>query len=113
LFRNQLEEAAEQAGLMGSRLLLVLVSLLAIYLCWKYYQRQRFIRELRVDRVTPEELMRMIQSGEDLAVVDLRRALEVDYDNAKLPGAIWIDLDDLDGRQEEIPRDKDVILYCS
>jgi membrane protein DedA with SNARE-associated domain len=113
LFRNQLEEAAQQAGLMGSWLLLVLVSLLAIYLCWKYYQRQRFIRELRVDRVTPEELMRMIESGEELAVVDLRRALEVDYDNAKLPGAIWIDLDDLDGRQEEIPRDKDVILYCS
>jgi membrane protein DedA with SNARE-associated domain len=113
LFRNQLEDAAESAGLVGSRLLLLLVALLAIYLGWKYYQRQRFIRELRVDRVTPEELMRMIESGEDLAVVDLRRALEVDYDNAKLPGAIWIDLDDLEGRQEEIPRDKDVILYCS
>jgi membrane protein DedA with SNARE-associated domain len=113
LFRNQLEDAAESAGLVGSRLLLLLVALLAIYLGWKYYQRQRFIRELRVDRVTPEELMRMIESGEDLAVVDLRRALEVDYDNAKLPGAIWIDLDDLEGRQEEIPRDKDVILYCT
>jgi hypothetical protein len=98
---------------MVFRLLLFLFSLLAFYLGWKYYQLQRFIRELRVDRVTPQELKRMIESGEDLAVVDLRRALEVDHDNAKLPGAIWIDLDDLDGRQEEIPRDKDVILYCS
>jgi membrane protein DedA with SNARE-associated domain len=113
LFRSQLERAAEQAGSMGSWLLVVLVTLLAGYIAWKYYQRRRFIRELRVDRVTPEELMQMIEAGEDLAVVDLRRALEVNHDNSKLPGAIWIDLDELDDRQDEIPRDKDVILYCS
>jgi membrane protein DedA with SNARE-associated domain len=113
LFRNQLEEAAEQAGRMGSWLVLVLVILLAGYIAWKYYQRRLFIRELRVARVTPEELKKMIESGEDLAVVDLRRSLEVEHYNVKLPGAIWIDLDELDQRQEEIPRDKDVILYCS
>jgi hypothetical protein len=113
LFRNQLEEVAEELGRMGSWLLLVLVILLAIYIAWKYYQRRRFIRDLRISRVTPQELMDMIESGEDLAVVDLRRALEVEYDNLKLPGALWIDLDELEQRQSEIPRDKDVILYCS
>jgi membrane protein DedA with SNARE-associated domain len=113
LFRDQLEDAAEHAGRMGSWLVLVLMILLAAYIAWKYYQRQRFIRELRIDRVTPEELLTMIESGEDLAVVDLRRALEVEHDNTKLPGAIWIDLDELEEREQEIPREKDVILYCS
>jgi membrane protein DedA with SNARE-associated domain len=113
LFRDQLEDAAEHAGRMGSWLLLLLIILLAAYIGWKYYQRQRFIRGLRVARVTPEELLKMIESREDLAVVDLRRSLEVEYDNLKVPGAIWIDLDELEQRQEEIPRDKDVILYCS
>ena len=113
LFRNQLEDVAERAGIMGSWLVVVLVSLLAIYIAWKYYQRRRFISGLRVARVTPEELKRMIETGEDLAVVDLRRALEVENDSLKLPGAIWIDLDDLENREHEIPRDKDIILYCS
>jgi membrane protein DedA with SNARE-associated domain len=113
LFRDQLERAAEQAGRMGSGLLLVLAILLVAYIAWKYYQRRRFIRGLRVARVTPEDLMKMIESGEDLAVVDLRNSLEVELDGAKLPGAIWIDLEDLENRQVEIPRDKDVILYCS
>ncbi|HTA70934.1 MAG TPA: VTT domain-containing protein [Bryobacteraceae bacterium] len=113
LFRNQLEDAAEYVGRMGSWLVLVLIILLAGYIVWKYYQRQRFIRELRIDRVTPEELLKMIESGEDLAVVDLRRALEVIHDNSKVPGAIWIDLDELEAREQEIPREKDVILYCS
>lgn len=113
LFRNQLEDVAAQASRMGSSLVIVLMSLLGGYIGWKYYQRRRFIRELRVDRVTPEQLRKMMETGEDIVVVDLRRSLEVEHDNEKLPGAIWIDLDDLDSREHEIPRDKDVVLYCS
>jgi len=112
VFRNQLERAAEQAGRMGSGLLLALASMLAAYVARKYYQRRRFIRDLRVARVTPEELLPLLESG-SVAVVDLRRALEVEHDAVKLPGAIWIDIGDLENRQEEIPRDRDVVLYCS
>ncbi|HYL37865.1 MAG TPA: VTT domain-containing protein [Bryobacteraceae bacterium] len=113
LFRDQLERAAEQAGRLGSWLLLALAGLLAAYLAWKYYQRRRFIRDLRVARVTPDELRDMLESGRDIAIVDLRRALEVQHDQVQLPGAIWIALEDLEAREHEIPRDKEVILYCS
>jgi membrane protein DedA with SNARE-associated domain len=112
-FRNQLERAGEQAERMGSWLLLILAGGLAAYIAWKYYQRRRFIRGLRVARIAPEELMRMITAGEEVAVVDLRHSLEVEQDNVKLPGAIWITLPDLEARHEEIPRDRDIVLYCS
>lgn len=113
VFRNQLERLGEQAGRMGSWLLLFLGSLLAAYVAWKYYQRRRFIRGLRVARVTPEDLMKMIESGEDVAVVDLRHAMEVKQDGVKVRGAIWIAMGELEDRHAEIPRDKDVVLYCS
>ena len=113
IFRNQLERAAEQAERLGSWLLLILAGGLAAYIVWKYHQRRRFIRDLRVARITPEELMAMITSGEQVTVVDLRHALEVERENLKLPGAIWITLQDLETRHEEIPRDRDVVLYCS
>ena len=113
VFRNQLELAAEQAGRMGSFSLLVLGGALAVYVAWKYYQRRRFILGLRVARITPEELMTMITAGDDIAVVDLRHELEVENDNVKLPGAIWIAMGELEDRHDEIPRDKDVVLYCS
>lgn len=113
LFRTQLERAAEQAGRMGSWLLLVLATILGAYIAWKYYQRRRFIRELRVARVTPDELKRMLDDGEDIAIVDLRNALEVEFDSVKLPGAIWMEMHEIDSRGEDLPRDKDVILYCS
>ena len=44
VFRNQLELAAEQAGRMGSFLLLLIGGVLGSYVGWKYYQRRRFIR---------------------------------------------------------------------
>jgi hypothetical protein len=98
---------------MGSGLLLVLLGLLALYIAWKYYQRRSFIRDLRVSRVTPQELREMLDSGTDVAIVDLRRALEVKHDPFKLPGAIWIAAEQLEERHEEIPREKEVVLYCS
>jgi membrane protein DedA with SNARE-associated domain len=113
VFRNQLERAGEQAERMGSWLLAILAGGLAAYIAWKYYQRRRFIRDLRVARITPEELMEMITSGAGVTVVDLRHSLDVEHDNVKLPGAIWITMQELETRHEEIPRDRDVVLYCS
>jgi membrane protein DedA with SNARE-associated domain len=113
VFRNQLELAAEHANRLGSWLLLALAAGLAAYIAWKYYQRRKFIRDLRVARVTPQELWTMIESRAEVAIVDLRRALELPPDAVKLPGAIWIDMGEIEARHAEIPRDKEVILYCS
>jgi membrane protein DedA with SNARE-associated domain len=113
IFRNQLELAAEQVRLTGSYLLLIVGAALGSYIGWKYYQRRRFIRDLRVARITPQELMNMITTGCDVAVVDLRHALEVQTDSVKLPGAIWMTADQLEIRHDEIPRDRDVVLYCT
>jgi len=113
VFRNQLEEAAQYVQRMGAWLLIVLLGALAIYIAWKYYQRRRFIRDLRVARVTPEELKGLIDSGDEVAIVDLRRGIEVKHDPVKLPGALWIDTAELEARHEEVPREKDVVLYCS
>ena len=113
LFRNQLEDAAEAVRRTGSGVLLALIGLLALYISWKYYQRQRFIRELRIARVRPDELRKMIESGCEIVIVDLRRAMEVQQDPVKLPGALWIAAEELNERHEEIPREKEVVLYCS
>jgi len=113
IFRNQLEVVGEKAEQMGSWLLLVIVLLLSAYIGWKYYQRRRFILGLRAERVTPQELMRMLAAGEQVSLVDLRHQIEVAHDSVKLPGAIWITLEELEQRHEEIPRDRDIVLYCS
>jgi len=80
---------------------------------WKYVQRQRFIRSLRVSRMTVEELKDALDRGERPFVVDLRHALEFVVDPRTVPTAVRISPDELPNRNAEIPRDREVVLYCT
>jgi len=112
-FSGQLERVAEVVAGLGSRLVVLLAVALALYLGWKYAQRRRFIRELTVARITPDELRRRLDAGEDIVVVDLRHSLEFDADPATVPGAIHLLPEELDARHSAIPRDREVILFCT
>jgi membrane protein DedA with SNARE-associated domain len=113
LFSTQLERIAAFALRLGAWLVAVLLGALAAYIGWKYVQRRRFIRRLRIARITPDELMRRIGAGEEIVVVDLRHSLEFEADGMSVPGALRFSPDELDGRHQEIPRDRDVVLYCT
>ncbi len=113
LFSDQLKELAQAAELMGSTFGLLLVVLAGVYLGWKYLARQRVLRSLRMARITPEELHEMIVSGVEPIIVDARSRSALDALPFVIRGAQFLALEELDERHLEIPRDKDVIVYCS
>jgi membrane protein DedA with SNARE-associated domain len=112
-FRAQLEALAAWAFRISSSAALVLGVPLAAYLGFKYWQRRRFLKNLKIARLLPERLREMIAAGEPVFLLDLRHPDELAADRAKLPGAVWLDRRELASRHTEIPRDRDVILYCS
>ena len=113
IFRRELVRVAEFALSMGSWLSVVLVALLALYVLFKIWDRQRFLRRLRIARISPEELLGKIQAGEQVVIVDLRHPRDVESQGTKLPGALNLAPSELDTRHLEIPRDRDIVLYCS
>ena len=112
VFNGQLEAVAEWAGRLGKGLGVLLFALLGGYLAVKYYQRRRFIRSLRVARITPEEVIEKVQAGEPMVILDMRGGHVNDAD-LRLPGSLVLRYDELSERHTEIPRDRDVILYCT
>ncbi len=94
-------------------LLLLLVAALVINVVWKYVQRQKFIRSLRISRMTVQELKAAIDRGERPFVVDLRHKLEFLVNPRTVSTAIRIAPDELPLRHAEIPRDREVVLYCT
>jgi len=111
VFFEQLEVVVGYASRMGSGLLILIVSLFALWIGWKFTQRRRFLRQLNIARITPEELRDRLDAGEDLWIVDLRTGL--DGDSGTIPGAVRISSEDLRSGVPAIPRDRDIILFCS
>ncbi len=112
-FRDQLETIGALANRLGGWLIVVLVAALGAWIAAKFVRRQRFIRKLRVDRITPEELKRKLDSGEDVVVVDLRGSLDFEAEPETIPGARRLDAAELDQASDELARAPEVILYCT
>lgn len=76
-------------------------------------RRRRLLRKLVQSRLEPEELKKQLDAGEPVYIVDLRHPLELLPDPFKLPGALHVSPEDLESRVHEIPRDRDIVLYCT
>jgi rhodanese-related sulfurtransferase len=96
----------------GWLLVLLIVALIA-NVVWKYVQRQKFIKSLRVSRMTVHELKAAIDRGERPFVVDLRHKLEFLVNPRTVSTAIRIAPDELPLRRAEVPLDREVVLYCT
>jgi membrane protein DedA with SNARE-associated domain len=107
---DQLERIA---GRWGGWLVAVLAGGLAAYVLWRFIQRQRFLRGLRIARITPKELMDKLTAGENISIVDLRQPMDIEAFPQMIPGALRIAMEEIEDRHGEIPRDRDVVLYCS
>lgn len=91
---------------------LLLLAVLAFFL-GRVIRRRRFLRKLVSVRLEPEELKRQLDAGEPVYIVDLRHPLELMTDPFTLPSAFHFSPEALAARHTEIPRDRDVVLYCT
>jgi membrane protein DedA with SNARE-associated domain/rhodanese-related sulfurtransferase len=112
LFSDQIEQIAMALASIGGRALGFLLVLLVGYIGIKFWQRQRVLRELRMARITVEELRRKQEAGDQMVIVDLRSHVELTYDPSLISGAIHLTLDEIQKQQDKLPRDREIIVYC-
>jgi membrane protein DedA with SNARE-associated domain len=85
----------------------------AAILVWRFYQRRRFQSDANISRITAEEVRNLIEGRQSPYIVDLRHPLDMLTDPRVIPGAIRMTPDELFQRQNEIPHDREIILYCT
>jgi membrane protein DedA with SNARE-associated domain/rhodanese-related sulfurtransferase len=113
LFSDQLEQLARLAGQAGGLLVMILAGVAAGVIGYKVYVRQKFFRYLRMATISVDELKRRMDAGDPVTVVDVRHPLTRELDPDSIPGAINFTLEDIEQRHVEVPRDRDIVLYCS
>jgi membrane protein DedA with SNARE-associated domain len=113
VFSSQLELAASYAARLGGWVIVLLAVALGAYVAWKFIARQRFLRKIRIARITPAELKTRLDAGEDMMVVDLRHRVDFETEPSIIPGALHLTTEELEARHLEIPRDREIVLYCT
>jgi membrane protein DedA with SNARE-associated domain len=113
VFSGEIEHVAEYLASLGGWLLVLLLAAFAAYLTKKFVARQRFLRELRISRITVDELKQKIDAREELVIVDLRHSVDFEADPETIPGAFRMDSRELEEKNDRLPRDREVILYCT
>ncbi len=51
--------------------------------------------------------------GEPVLILDVRRRERWSDDREHVPGAVWLPHDEVLRRAHELPRDRDLVVYCS
>ena len=103
---------------LGHFAILIFVLMVLGFLAHRIWKQRKFLQQVRELRLEPTELKTMLDMAETNHtpppfIVDLRHPLDYLPDPRVLPGALRIGPNELKQHSEIIPRDRDVILYCT
>jgi membrane protein DedA with SNARE-associated domain/rhodanese-related sulfurtransferase len=105
---DDLLQVLEGLGKWG--LLLVGLALIA-FIAHKWWQRNQFMKSLRMARISVGELHQLQTAGAAPVIVDVRPP-HVQREG-RIPGAMSISMDDLSELALDMPADSEVIVYCA
>jgi membrane protein DedA with SNARE-associated domain/rhodanese-related sulfurtransferase len=88
------------------------------FLAYRVLKQRKFLQQVRELRLDAVELKAMMDNAEKNGhtppfIVDLRHPLDYLPDPRVIPGALRIGPNELKLHNEIIPRDRDVVLYCT
>lgn len=113
LFKSQITRLLEHLSEIGSIAAAGAVMLLAAYIAYKWWERRRFYEMLRMARISVGDLYELIQAGASPVIIDVRSITARDLEPRWIPGALHVPLQDVAHRLKELPRNREIIVYCT
>jgi rhodanese-related sulfurtransferase len=112
IFRDSIAEMLATLEDLGKYGLALLALALAAYIASKWWRRRQFVRQLRMDRVSVDQLREMLDGEGPTTILDVRSPL-VQAASGRIPGARAVDVERIQEGIDGIPRDGEVIVYCA
>jgi membrane protein DedA with SNARE-associated domain/rhodanese-related sulfurtransferase len=113
LLKPQIERVLPQLQRVGSIAVAMIALLLGLYIVYKWWQRRRFFAALRMARISVSELYQLIEAGAAPVIVDVRSSTAQSLQPRRVPGALSITLEEVAQHLKQLPRDRDIVLYCT
>ncbi len=112
LFRDAIGDVMAKLSSLGKYGVMLIIAGFVVWILVKWWRRYLFIKQLRMDRVSVEELKQLLTEKKVQALVDVRSAL-TQAATGRIPGARTIDMHKIDDAFKGVPVDGEVILYCA
>ena len=112
VFSNAIEDVMRTLTSLGRYGVMIVVAGFVAWIAFKWWSRYRFIKQLRMDRVSVDELREMMEKNVVQALVDVRSAITQEA-TGKIPGARAIDMQNIAAGFQGVPVDGEVIVYCA
>jgi membrane protein DedA with SNARE-associated domain/rhodanese-related sulfurtransferase len=112
IFNHAIGSVMEWLNALGRYGVMIVVAGFVAWILIKWWRRWLFIKQLRMDRVSVDELNEMLQQNKVEALVDVRSAI-TQAATGKIPGARAIDMQNIAAGFKGVPVDGEVILYCA
>ena len=112
VFSDAIEDVMKTLTSLGRYGVMIVVAGFVAWIAFKWWSRYRFIKQLRMDRVSVDELREMMEKNAVQALVDVRSAITQEA-TGKIPGALAIDMKNIAAGFEGLPVDGEVIVYCA
>ncbi len=113
LFKSQVDALLAHLDRIGGLAGLIIAGLLAAYIAFKWWERARFLAALRMARISVSDLYELMQAGAAPVIVDVRSSTARALEPRWIPGAIHVPIDAVGRHVGALPRDRDIILYCT
>ena len=98
---------------MGSRAIFIVGACFAAFIAFKWWERVRFIRALRMARISVDELHALMQASATPVVLDVRSEAARKLDPRRIPGALTVDINAPERALTEVPPHREVVVYCT
>jgi rhodanese-related sulfurtransferase len=85
----------------------------AVLLAVVLAKRMKDRRELERHTITPQTLQALLASNPDVLVFDVRQPLDLLGESVVIPGAQWIAPDEVQANPSLLPKERDLIVYCT
>ena len=112
LFRDAIGDVMDKLSSLGKYGVMLVVAGFALWILVKWFRRYIFTRQLRMDRVTVQELRDLMNEQKVKALVDVRSPL-TQAATGRIPGARAIDMQKIRDGFKDVPADGEVIVYCA
>lgn len=116
LLHSAIEDALDWLQSLGSFAVVLIAAVLFGFIGFKWWQRRRFYRLLQMKRISAEELRQLLDDASDVLIFDVRTDAGRRHDPRRIPGALVLHAEDgteLDAKLAALPRDRDIVLYCT